>query len=220
MATVKNSLMVLSGGMDSVTMLHEYAAEIDAAVNFTYGSNHNARELDCARYHCKLLGIELIEIDLSFIGRYFHSSLLAGPEAVPSGEYNFDNMKSTVVPFRNGIMISAAAGLAENRGLKHILIANHAGDHALYPDCRESFVKAISEAVKAGTYDGITVKAPYTLLSKTEIAIRGKRLGIDYATTYSCYRGLEKHCGCCGTCIERRQALKEANIVDNTEYED
>lgn len=220
MATVKNSLMVLSGGMDSVTMLHEYAAEIDAAVNFTYGSNHNARELDCARYHCKLLGIELIEIDLSFIGRNFHSSLLAGPEAVPSGEYNFDNMKSTVVPFRNGIMISAAAGLAENRGLKHILIANHAGDHALYPDCRESFVKAISEAVKAGTYDGITVKAPYTLLSKTEIAIRGKRLGIDYATTYSCYRGLEKHCGCCGTCIERRQALKDANIVDNTEYED
>lgn len=220
MATVKNSLMVLSGGMDSVTMLHEYVAEIDAAVNFTYGSNHNARELECARYHCKLLGIELIEIDLSFIGRYFHSSLLAGPEAVPSGEYNFDNMKSTVVPFRNGIMISAAAGLAENRGLKHILIANHAGDHALYPDCRESFVKAMSESVKAGTYDGITVKAPYTLLSKTEIAIRGKRLGIDYATTYSCYRGLEKHCGCCGTCIERRQALKEANIVDNTEYED
>lgn len=220
MATVKNSLMVLSGGMDSVTMLHEYAAEIDAAVNFTYGSNHNARELECARYHCKLLGIELIEIDLSFIGRYFHSSLLAGPDAVPSGEYNFDNMKSTVVPFRNGIMISAAAGLAENRGLKHVLIANHAGDHALYPDCRDSFVKAMSEAVKAGTYEGITVKAPYTLLSKTEIAIRGKRLGIDYSTTYSCYRGLEKHCGCCGTCIERRQALSEAGIVDNTEYED
>lgn len=220
MATVKNSLMVLSGGMDSVTMLHEYAAEIDAAVNFTYGSNHNARELECARYHCKLLGIELIEIDLSFIGRYFHSSLLAGPDAVPSGEYNFDNMKSTVVPFRNGIMISAAAGLAENRGLKHVLIANHAGDHALYPDCRDSFVKAMSEAVKVGTYEGITVKAPYTLLSKTEIAIRGKRLGIDYATTYSCYRGLEKHCGCCGTCIERRQALSEAGIVDNTEYED
>lgn len=215
----KNALMVLSGGMDSVTMLHEYAADIELAVNFSYGSNHNARELECARYHCRLLGIELVEIDLSFIGLHFHSSLLEGPDAIPEGEYDFDNMKSTVVPFRNGIMLSAAAGLAESHGLSVIMIANHAGDHALYPDCRDSFVKAMAEAIKAGTYEGIQLKAPYTLLTKADIALRGKRLGIDYATTYSCYRGLEKHCGRCGTCLERRQALKEAGIVDTTEYE-
>ena len=212
--------MVLSGGMDSVTMLYEYASEIDLAVNFSYGSNHNARELEWARYHCEKLGIELVEIDLSFIGSNFHSSLLEGPDAIPEGDYDFDNMKSTVVPFRNGIMLAAAAGLAESRGLEVLMIANHAGDHALYPDCRDSFVKAMSEAIKAGTYDGITVKAPYTLLSKTDIALRGKRLGIDYSTTYSCYRGLEKHCGRCGTCRERRQALADAGIVDTTEYED
>ena len=117
-------------------------------------------------------------------------------------------------------MLAAAAGLAESRGLSVLMIANHAGDHALYPDCREAFIKAMSEAIKAGTYEGITVRAPYTLLSKTDIAIRGKRLGIDYSTTYSCYRGLEKHCGRCGTCRERRQALAEAGIVDTTEYED
>lgn len=216
----KNALMVLSGGMDSVTMLHEYAADIELAVNFSYGSNHNARELECARCHCRLLGIELVEIDLSFIGLHFHSSLLEGPDAIPEGEYDFDNMKSTVVPFRNGIMLSAAAGLAESHGLSVIMIANHAGDHALYPDCRDSFVKAMAEAIKAGTYEGIQLKAPYTLLTKADIALRGKRLGIDYATTYSCYRGLEKHCGRCGTCLERRQALKEAGIVDTTEYED
>lgn len=216
----KNALMVLSGGMDSVTMLHEYAADIELAVNFSYGSNHNARELECARYHCRLLGIELVEIDLSFIGLHFHSSLLEGPDAIPEGEYDFDNMKSTVVPFRNDIMLSAAAGLAESHGLSVIMIANHAGDHALYPDCRDSFVKAMAEAIKAGTYEGIQLKAPYTLLTKADIALRGKRLGIDYATTYSCYRGLEKHCGRCGTCLERRQALKEAGIVDTTEYED
>lgn len=216
----KNALMVLSGGMDSVTMLHEYAADIELAVNFSYGSNHNARELECARYHCSLLGIEFVEIDLSFIGLHFHSSLLEGPDAIPEGEYDFDNMKSTVVPFRNGIMLSAAAGLAESHGLSVIMIANHAGDHALYPDCRDSFVKAMAEAIKAGTYEGIQLKAPYTLLTKADIALRGKRLGIDYATTYSCYRGLEKHCGRCGTCLERRQALKEAGIVDTTEYED
>ena len=216
----KNALMVLSGGMDSVTMLHEYAADIELAVNFSYGSNHNARELECARYHCGLLGIELVEIDLSFIGLHFHSSLLEGPAAIPEGEYDFDNMKSTVVPFRNGIMLAAAAGLAESHGLSVIMIANHAGDHALYPDCRDSFIKAMAEAIKAGTYEGIQLKAPYTLLTKADIALRGKRLGIDYATTYSCYRGLEKHCGRCGTCNERRQALKEAGIVDTTEYED
>lgn len=213
-------MMVLSGGMDSVTMLHEYASEIDMAVNFSYGSNHNARELECARRHCKALGIELIEIDLTFIGRYFHSSLLEGPDAIPDGEYDFDNMKSTVVPFRNGIMLAAAAGLAESHGLSVLMIANHAGDHALYPDCRLGFIEAMSKAIEEGTYEGIRVKAPYTLLSKAQIAMRGKRLGLDYADTYSCYRGGEKHCGRCATCRERKAALAEAGIEDPTEYEE
>lgn len=212
--------MVLSGGMDSVTMLYEYAPEIEMAVNFTYGSNHNERELECARYHCEKLGIELVVIDLSFIGKNFHSSLLEGPDAIPEGEYDFDNMKSTVVPFRNGIMLAAAAGLAESHGLEVLMIANHAGDHALYPDCRQSFIVAMAKAIAEGTYEGIEVKAPYTLLSKSDIALRGKRLGIDYSKTYSCYRGLEKHCGRCGTCRERRQAMADAGIVDTTEYED
>ena len=212
--------MVLSGGMDSVTMLYEYEPEIALAVNFSYGSNHNERELECARYHCRRLGIELLEIDLSFIGSCFHSALLEGPDAIPEGDYDFDNMKSTVVPFRNGIMLAAAAGLAESNGLGCVMIANHAGDHALYPDCRKSFIDAMAGAIAAGTYEGIKLKAPYTLLSKTDIACRGKRLGIDYSTTYSCYRGLEKHCGRCGTCKERRQALAEAGIVNTTEYEE
>lgn len=214
------AILVLSGGMDSVTMLHEYASEIALAVNFNYGSNHNAREAECARRHCAELGIELVEIDLSFIGENFHSSLLEGPDAIPEGDYDFDNMKSTVVPFRNGIMLAAAAGLAESHGLTKLMIANHNGDHALYPDCRESFVKAMSAAIAAGTYDGITVDAPYTLLSKADIARRGKALGLDYTTTYSCYKGGETHCGQCGTCRERRQALAEAGIEDHTVYEE
>ena len=216
----KHILMVLSGGMDSVTMLHEYADEIDMAVNFSYGSNHNMRELECARFHCRQLGIELVEIDLSFIGKYFHSSLLEGADAVPDGDYDFDNMKSTVVPFRNGIMLAAAAGLAESHGLDCVMIANHAGDHAIYPDCRGSFIDAMARAIAEGTYEGISLKAPYTYLNKADIALRGKRLGIDYTTTYSCYKGLEHHCGRCGTCLERRQALADAGIEDNTIYID
>ena len=212
--------MVLSGGMDSVTMLHEYADEIELAVNFSYGSNHNMRELECARAHCSELGIELVEIDLSFIGKYFHSSLLEGAEAVPEGDYDFDNMKSTVVPFRNGIMLAAAAGLAESHGLDTVMIANHAGDHAIYPDCRGSFIDAMARAIAEGTYEGIALKAPYTYLNKADIALRGKRLGIDYTTTYSCYKGLEHHCGRCGTCLERRKALADAGIKDHTIYID
>ena len=212
--------MVLSGGLDSVTMLHEYADEIELAVNFSYGSNHNMRELECARAHCSELGIELVEIDLSFIGKYFHSSLLEGAEAVPEGDYDFDNMKSTVVPFRNGIMLAAAAGLAESHGLDTVMIANHAGDHAIYPDCRGSFIDAMARAIAEGTYEGIALKAPYTYLNKADIALRGKRLGIDYTTTYSCYKGLEHHCGRCGTCLERRKALADAGIEDHTIYID
>lgn len=215
----KNSVIVLSGGMDSVTMLYEYADRIALAVNFSYGSNHNEREAACASWHCRKLGIELVEIDMSFIGENFHSSLLEGAEAIPEGDYDFDNMKSTVVPFRNGIMLAAAAGLAESRGLAHVMIANHSGDHALYPDCRNSFIEAMSKAISAGTYDGITVFAPYTQLDKAEIARHGKRLGIDYRQTYSCYKGGEKHCGVCGTCRERKAALAEAGIEDLTEYE-
>lgn len=215
---MKNSLMVLSGGMDSVTMLHEYASSIDMAVSFNYGSNHNAREIECARLHCRQLDIPFTVIDLSFISEHFHSALLEGAEAVPDGEYDFDNMKSTVVPFRNGIMLAAAAGIAESNGLTRVMIANHAGDHALYPDCREGFIKAMSRAISEGTYENIMLYAPYTLLTKTQIAERGKRLGIDYATTYSCYKGGRFHCGVCGTCRERREALREAGIDDTTVY--
>lgn len=215
----KDTLIVLSGGMDSVTLLYDHAPDIALAVNFIYGSNHNMRELECARLHCGKLGIELLEIHLDFMGEYFHSSLLEGADAIPDGDYRDDNMRSTVVPFRNGIMLSAAAGLAESRGLHKILIASHSGDHALYPDCRDSFVKAMSAAIAAGTYDGITVEAPFSLMDKAQIAALGKELGIDYSTTYSCYKGGEMHCGVCGTCRERRQAMADAGIDDKTEYE-
>lgn len=210
---MKDALIVLSGGMDSVTMLHEYKDSIALAVNFNYGSNHNAREAECARWQCDQLGVELIEISLGFMGEYFESSLLSGAEAIPSGHYEDANMKSTVVPFRNGIMLSVAAGLAESRGLGRVMIANHGGDHAIYPDCRPEFVRAMGEAITAGTYVNIRLEAPYTNLTKGEIASRGRELGVDYSRTYSCYRGGEHHCGTCGTCIERAEALAFAGIV-------
>lgn len=216
---MKKSLIILSGGMDSVTLLYDKKDEIAVAVTFDYGSNHNKREEEFAKYHCNELGIEHIIIPLTFIHDYFKSSLLEGASAIPDGHYEDETMKSTVVTFRNGIMLSVACGLAESRELEKVLIANHFGDHAIYPDCRKGFIDAMSEAMKCGTYKGITIDAPYTTITKTDIAKIGKSLGIDYSKTYSCYKGGEKHCGKCGTCVERKEALRDAGIEDPTEYE-
>ena len=216
----KNSLIIVSGGMDSITLLHYRKEQISLAVTFDYGSNHNRREAEYAAYHCKSLGIEHIVIPLSFIHDYFKSSLLQGADAIPEGHYTSENMKSTVVPFRNGIMLAVACGIAESRGLDRVLIANHNGDHAIYPDCRENFIAAMGKAMEAGTYEHISIDAPFTDISKTDIALIGKRLGIDYSKTYSCYKGGEKHCGKCGTCVERKEALRNAGIEDTTEYEE
>lgn len=217
---MKDALMVVSGGMDSTSMLHEYRDSIALVVTFNYGSNHNAREIECARYNCRLLDIELVVVDMPFVGELFSSSLLSGADAIPEGNYDDDNMRSTVVPFRNGIMLAVAAGLAESRGLSRIMMANHSGDHSIYPDCRPGFVDAMSKAISEGTYEHITVFAPYTGLDKAEIARHGARAGVDFAHTYSCYKGRERHCGRCGTCTERRQAFIDAGIPDPTPYED
>lgn len=212
---MKDSILVLSGGMDSTTLLYDRIDQIALAVTFDYGSRHNAREIECAKKNCEILGVEHIVIPLEFMGKYFKSSLLIGGEEIPEGHYADDNMKSTVVPFRNGIMLSIAAGLAESRGLTKVMLANHGGDHAIYPDCRPSFIDAMSEAIKQGTYEGITIDAPYTNITKSDIARIGKRLGMDYSLTYSCYKGGEKHCGKCGTCVERMEALRDAGIYLN-----
>lgn len=206
--------------MDSVTLLHEKKDSIAMAISFDYGSNHNAKEIPFAKMHCERLGIKHIVIPLAFVHDYFKSSLLEGAGAIPEGHYADENMKSTVVPFRNGIMLSIACGIAESNGLKKVLIANHFGDHAVYPDCRKDFIEAMSAAMMHGTYDGIIIDAPYTTITKTDVARRGKELTIDYSETWSCYKGGEKHCGKCGTCVERKEALRDAGIDDPTEYEE
>ena len=216
---MKNSIIIISGGMDSVTLLYDRQNEIALAVTFDYGSNHNAREIEFAKLHCKKLSIEHIIIPIKFIGQYFKSSLLDGADAIPNGNYDDENMKSTVVPFRNGIMLSIACGLAESYGLKKVLIANHFGDHSIYPDCRATFIESMNEAMAYGTYNNVNICAPYTSITKSDIANIGKKLGIDYSLTYSCYKGGKKHCGVCGTCVERKQALFDAGIKDTTEYE-
>jgi 7-cyano-7-deazaguanine synthase len=220
MNTEDRALVLVSGGMDSVTALYDAAVErpLAGVVSFDYGSKHNHRELPFAAWHASNLGLPHWVIPLAFIGHYFQSSLLQGGASLPHGHYTDLSMKSTVVPFRNGIMLAVAGGLAESVGASSLVIAAHSGDHAIYPDCREPFMLAMETALKEGTYAGITLLRPFIHMDKTAIVKRGRLLGIDYAQTWSCYEGGEVHCGKCGTCHERKEAFTLAGFPDPTVY--
>ena len=171
----QHALVVFSGGMDSTTALLWARREFSSvsAVSFSYGAKHNARELAAADAICRKLGVPRIEIPLDFIGKYFHSSLLKTGDSIPEGAYNETNMASTVVPFRNGIMLAAAAGLAEDSGCSAVILGNHTGDHAVYPDCRPEFIDGMARAIEAGTGGKVKLLSPFCNMTKGEIAALG-----------------------------------------------
>ncbi|MFC7339264.1 7-cyano-7-deazaguanine synthase QueC [Haloferula chungangensis] len=214
------TVVLLSGGMDSVTAFYEVAREheIVAALSFDYGSKHNANEIPFAKLHAERAGIPFQVIKLDFINELFASDLLTSGGEIPDGHYAEENMIRTVVPFRNGIMLSVACGFAESLEAEALAIAAHSGDHAIYPDCREPFMQAMATAMKEGTYARIELLRPFIAMDKTAIAKRGHELGIDFAETWSCYKGGSTHCGTCGTCVERREAFQLAGITDPTSY--
>ena len=216
---MKKIIVILSGGIDSTTVLYDavdkgYEVE---ALSFNYGSKHNSKEIPLAVWHCHNLNIKHTIFDLP-LAVYFKSSLLIGGEEIPEGHYEAENMKSTVVPFRNGILLSIAAGFAESVNAEEVWLGSHKGDHAIYPDCREEFTQAINKAIGLGTYNKIKIISPFNNLMKWDIVKRGIELNIDYSKTWSCYKGLDLHCGKCGTCIERIESFEKNNTNDITEY--
>ncbi len=216
-----NVIVLCSGGMDSVTALYWAAREhgVAAVVSFDYGSKHNARELPFAAEHAARLGVRHEVVRLDFMDRLFASDLLKSGGAIPEGHYAAENMKQTVVPFRNAIMLSVAAGFAESIAAEGLVIAAHGGDHTIYPDCREEFMRAMGDAMRLGTYAEVKLLRPFIAMDKGRIAAEGARLGVDFSRTWSCYKGREIHCGKCGTCVERREAFGAAGLVDPTRYE-
>lgn len=213
-------VVLLSGGMDSVTAFHAALREHDvvAGLSFDYGAKHHARELPMAAWHCAEAGVAHRIATLGFVAEEFASDLLETGGEIPEGHYEESSMKSTVVPFRNGIMLSIAAGFAESHGAEAVVIAAHSGDHAIYPDCRESFLEPMARAIREGTYARIELLRPFVAMDKAAIARRGAELGVDFSRTWSCYKGGEIHCGTCGTCVERREAFQLAGLPDPTAY--
>jgi 7-cyano-7-deazaguanine synthase len=214
------TVVLLSGGMDSVTAFYEVRQdhEVVAALSFDYGSKHNACEIPFAKLHAERAGVPHRVIDLGFMNECFASDLLKSGGDIPDGHYAEENMKRTVVPFRNGIMLAVACGFAESVEAEALAIAAHSGDHAIYPDCREPFMQGMATAMAEGTYARIQLMRPFIDMDKAGIARRGAHLGIDFAETWSCYKGGKIHCGTCGTCVERREAFLLAGVYDPTNY--
>jgi len=218
-----DTIVICSGGLDSVTLAHKTAAErrLAALLSFDYGQRH-VKEVESARACAARLGVPHRVVDLRGVGAALSGSALTDDVAVPDGHYAEDTMKITIVPNRNAIMLAVAFGMAAAQEAGAVAAAVHGGDHFIYPDCRPGFVAAF-RAMQDHALDGVAkvdLWTPYVHGSKADIVSDGARLGVPFAETWSCYKGGARHCGRCGTCVERREAFHLAGVPDPTDYDD
>ena len=214
------SLVVLSGGMDSTVLLYQLlqAGDEVKALSINYGQRHH-RELEAASALCAELGVEHRVADLSGLSDLLAGRALTSSDIeVPEGHYAEDNMKATVVPNRNMILLSVAAGWAISSKYYRIAYAAHSGDHAIYPDCRNEFAEALDGAIRLADWHEVSLYRPFVDMTKADIASLGAELRVPFEKTWSCYKGQDLHCGRCGTCVERREAFYLAGVEDPTTY--
>lgn len=217
----KSILVSLSGGMDSATLLAhaKQQGDVKLAVSFRYGSKHNPYENEAADRIADHYEVPLMRFDLSHIFQEFSSNLLRGQGPIPEGHYEAASMSQTVVPARNIIFASVLAGLAWSNEMDQVWLGVHAGDHAIYPDCRPEFISAMQTAICAGTGSRVHLAAPFLFLNKTKIIQRGVELDVPYEMTRTCYQAQEVACGKCGSCQERLEAFFNNGIEDPIAYE-
>ena len=220
-----SALVLLSGGLDSTTLLYKALWKKDnvRAISFNYGQRHK-KELDVARSLAQKNEVPWDLIDLTTLGSKLKGSALSDSEVeVPEGHYAKDTMKQTIVPNRNSIMLSCAVGVAVGNVIPEVWAAMHAGDHAIYPDCRPEFIDSLNSTIRfANAWENPVpqVITPFINISKDEIVRIGEELNVPYELTWSCYEGGDTHCGRCGTCVERQEAFYLAEVKDPTEYLD
>lgn len=215
---------ILSGGLDSATLAYLLASqgwELHL-LSFDYGQRH-VRELRSAMRIAHRLGAQHDVVDLRSVGTLLSGSALTDTKVgVPEGHYTDESMRATVVPNRNAIFASVAIGVAVANAAPAIALGIHAGDHAVYPDCRPEFVAALQQLAGVANEGFIApdfrVLAPLLHWSKADIVRCGAELDVPFATTWSCYQGGDRHCGRCGTCVERREAFEVAGVDDPTDY--
>lgn len=214
------ALVVHSGGLDSTVLLYKAREDFDVKISlgFDYGQRH-VRELAAAALTCTMLGIQRYTVDIHDIGSVIKSSQ-TGYGNVPEGHYTAENMKATVVPNRNMIMLSIAGGIAITKQIPIIAYGPHAGDHAIYPDCRGPFVSALEYALREADDFKLTIFAPFLEMTKAEIVSLGQELDVPFENTRTCYNDRHFACGRCGTCVERLEAFDIAGIEDPLTYED
>lgn len=206
----ERAMVIFSGGLDSTVSLYKAHKDYSnvLALTFTYGSNHQNRELQAAKEICEKLNVKQMIIDLPFVKDYFKSALL-----------NSNDSGSFIVPFRNGIMLSIAAGIADSQNISDIVLTTHYTDSNCFPDCTKFFNHSIARAIWLGTTSRVNLKVPYEASRKYEIVKIGAALNVPFELTYSCYNGGKYHCGVCPTCKERKLAFELAKINDPTIYE-
>jgi len=210
------TVLILSGGMDSATLLYELLDQGDSveAIGVNYRQRH-AKELDCAAALCKGVGVRFDVLDLSSLSQFLVGSSQTDPTVeVPFGRYDEPSMKQTVVPNRNMFMLAAAGAVAIARKADRLAYGAHAGDHTIYPDCRPEFVEAMVYALRRCDWHPLVLAAPFLYMSKGDIARRGVHLGVPFEKTWTCYVGGDRPCGRCGACVERAEAFAFAGVTD------
>ena len=214
-------VVVFSGGMDSYTVLHKAVKEGFEVLplTFNYGQKHN-KEIEYAKHACIALGVIPKIVDITAINQLLTGSSLTSDIEMPEGHYADDNMKSTVVPNRNMILLSLAVGYAVSSDANKVFYGAHAGDHEIYPDCRPEFVEKMNSVCAIANYEPVEIVTPYLALNKTDILREGLAMGLDYGCTWTCYNGREKACGKCGSCVERLEAFSENQMSDPLDYEE
>jgi len=218
--TITKAVIIFSGGIDSTTLLYHIRAQgYDVtALTFDYGQRHR-KEIDCAAKIAARIGVEHKVLDLTILNKVAASTITRQELEIPEGRYNEDIMKLTVVPYRNLIMLSIAAAFAASQWIPELFYGAHSGDHPIYPDCRPEFIEALNRTLAVGEWNPVRLRAPFSHMSKGEIIKLGLKIEVPYELTWTCYKGKEKPCGKCGSCIERLEAFEYANAKDPLDYE-
>lgn len=214
-------VLIMSGGMDSTTLLYHLLNEgLEVkALGVDYGQRHG-KELAFARATCEARDVDFQVADLVSLNHLLQGSALTTSSiSVPEGHYAEESMKATVVPNRNMLLLSVATAWAVSLKAGAVAYAAHAGDHAIYPDCRRVFADALGVAIQLCDWHDVRLMRPFVDWTKADIAARGAHLGVEWSLTWSCYKGGELHCGKCGTCVERIEAFDLAGVPDPTAYE-